>query len=62
MRWLNVGKVAIKPRKIGSNWFAFLTCPASYCKADATVSNAKQFGEYGGVCGDGHDLRISHNG
>lgn len=61
MQWLNVGKVTIRPKKIGSDWFAFLTCPAPYCGADATASNDTQFGEYEGVCGEGHELRIPHH-
>lgn len=60
MQWLNVGKVTIRPQQIGSQWFAFLTCPAPHCGADATVSNDTQSGEYEGVCGEGHDLHIPH--
>lgn len=60
MQWLNVGKVTIRPKKIRSTWFAYPTCPAPHCGADATVSNDTQFGEYEGVCDEGHELRINH--
>ncbi|MFI7470527.1 hypothetical protein [Nonomuraea sp. NPDC049646] len=60
MQWLNVGQVAIQPRKNGPKWFAYLTCPAPLCGAKATVSNNTQFGTYEGVCSEDHELRIPH--
>lgn len=60
MQWINVGKVTITPRRAGSEWFAYPRCPAPYCGAAATVSNNEEFGEYGGVCDEGHELAIPY--
>jgi hypothetical protein len=61
VQWLNIGsRVTIRPRRIDSEWWAFLTCPAPHCGANATATNDTQFGEYGGVCDEGHELRIPH--
>lgn len=62
MQWINVGPVTIRPRKVGSEWWADLTCPAPHCGRKVSVKNDQQFGEYGGWCGGGHELAIPHNG
>lgn len=60
MKYINVGHVSINPRKIGSEWWAFLTCPAPDCGESATTKSPTRFGTYEGVCGDMHELRIPH--
>lgn len=60
MTYINVGRVSITPRKIGSEWWAFLTCPAPGCSAQATTTNDAEFGTYEGVCGEMHEIRIPH--
>ena len=60
MKRINVGHVSISPRKIGSEWFAFLTCPAPECSERATTKCSTQYGTYEGVCGDMHELTIPH--
>jgi hypothetical protein len=62
MRYINVGRVRIRPRQIGSEWWADLTCPAPDCDEPATTKSDTQYGTYEGVCGDMHELHIPHTG
>uniref|UniRef100_UPI003F49A27C hypothetical protein n=1 Tax=Nonomuraea sp. CA-251285 TaxID=3240002 RepID=UPI003F49A27C len=50
---------AVECRLIGSRWFAFITCPGPFCSADATVTSEAEHGEYEGVCGDNHEIRLT---